>query len=83
MNTAGQTHNCKEIQEQIIELLDNELSLEERHWVLAEIHKCDECEDFYFKLKKIKNLVSDKLGKKSCGDNIMGNIRAQININPS
>jgi RNA binding exosome subunit len=80
MNTAGQTHNCKEIQEQIIELLDNELSLEERHWVLAEI---DECEDFYFKLKKIKNLVSDKLGKKSCGDNIMGNIRAQININPS
>ena len=53
MNTAGQTHNCKEIQEQIIELLDNELSLEERHWVLAEIDKCDECEDFYFKLKKI------------------------------
>ena len=40
MNTAGQTHNCKEIQEQIIELLDNELSLEERHWVLAEIDKC-------------------------------------------
>jgi RNA binding exosome subunit len=83
MNTAGQIHNCKEIQEQIIELLDNELSFEERDSILEEIEKCPDCEDFYFKLKKIKNLVSDKLGKKSCSDNIMGNIRAQINIHPN
>lgn len=83
MNTATQMHNCKVIQEQIVELLDNELSLEERESILNEIEKCADCEDFYLKLKKIKNLVSDKLGKKSCGENIMGNIRAHINIHPS
>jgi hypothetical protein len=49
MNTAGQIHNCKEIQEQIIELLDNELSFEERDSILEEIEKCPDCEDFYFK----------------------------------
>lgn len=83
MDTATNMHNCKEIKEKIIELLDNEISSLDKNALVAEIEKCEDCADFYSKLKKIKCLVSDKLGKKSCGDNIMGNIRSQINIQPN
>lgn len=83
MGNTKLIHDCKCFQEKLVEFLDGEIDLLDQKELLAELDQCNDCCDFLYKTKRLKNIVAINLERKCCGGQLIGDIRTQININPN
>jgi hypothetical protein len=68
----------QENQREICLLLDGELDRHAANKILLVIDECPDCKQFYTNQKAFKSAISEKVVRRSCGDELKDALRLRI-----
>lgn len=71
-------HNCNELIKDISLMLDGELDRHAENILKEEIEKCETCQKYYQSHAAYKKNVSQKVVRRSCGDDLKDALRSRI-----
>lgn len=77
-STDCAVHNCREIADKFMLILDKELEPEEENKLIQEINSCPGCLKHYNLDKAFKEYLQLKVDKRKCSGQVIHSIKQQI-----